>query len=153
MLQSLLLSLFLGACGSPKQVAQQSSKPPARHGVEFFQSDTFFAVLDKAAAENKLVFVDFYTSWCTPCKMMDEDVFTDAQVARFMNKNFVNFKVEGDKELGQKIGGLYSVRAYPTLIFMNAKGVELERKDGAAYQTQLTDLAMNALAKAGYAAR
>ena len=41
----------------------------AQVGVKF-EDLTFKEALAKAKAENKLVFMDCYTSWCGPCKKM-----------------------------------------------------------------------------------
>lgn len=41
-----------------------------------FESFTFHEALEKAKQEKKLIFVDCYTTWCGPCKMMSEQVFT-----------------------------------------------------------------------------
>lgn len=38
-------------------------------GVRFVEKP-FKDVLAQAKAENKMVFIDCYTSWCGPCKMM-----------------------------------------------------------------------------------
>lgn len=42
-------------------------------GIEFFHG-TYEEVLQKARAEGKQIFVDVYTSWCGPCKMMAKNV-------------------------------------------------------------------------------
>ena len=39
-----------------------------------FQELTLEKALEKAKSEHKKVFVDCYTSWCGPCKMMAEKV-------------------------------------------------------------------------------
>lgn len=46
----------------------------------------------------KLFFIDFYTSWCGWCKKMDKDTFTDKVVAKIMNKYYIptKFDAEGD---------------------------------------------------------
>lgn len=46
----------------------------------------------------KLYFIDFYTSWCGWCKKMDKDTFTDKVVAAILNKYFIptKFDAEGD---------------------------------------------------------
>ena len=35
-----------------------------------FEQGTWAAVKQKALADNKLIFVDAYTSWCGPCKWL-----------------------------------------------------------------------------------
>lgn len=138
-----LFLLVFASC--QRQDAMVSTSSSSK--VEFVKSKTFFSVLDKAEAEGKLVFLDFYSTICVPCKMMDKDVFTDKEIAKMLNKDFISFKVDGEKELGANLRGLYGVYSYPTLLFMDSKGIVLERKVGAAYQTQLKQMARSALDK------
>jgi len=56
----------------------------AQDGI-MFQNSEWAAVLEKAEKENKLVFVDAYTTWCGPCKQMSREVFTKKKVADFYN--------------------------------------------------------------------
>ena len=44
-------------------------------GIAFFKG-TWQEVLEQAKKENKLIFMDCYTSWCGPCKMLAKEVFT-----------------------------------------------------------------------------
>ena len=41
-----------------------------------FQELSLEKAREQARAENKPIFLDCYTSWCGPCKMMANDVFT-----------------------------------------------------------------------------
>lgn len=95
-------------------------------GIKFFNGDLTDA-LKKASKKDKLVFVDAYTTWCGPCKMMARDVFTDKEVGNFYNKHFINLKIDQEKGEGIEFAKKYDVVAYPTLIFLNAKG-ELAHK-------------------------
>jgi len=113
--------------------------------VYFDDSDTLTEVLDKAAAKDKLVFVDFYTSWCLPCKMMDQDVFTDKKVKAFFDKNFISYKVNAEKGNGVNLATIFEVRAYPTLLFLDDKGRVVQKKEGALYPTGLLEFAQSAL--------
>ena len=54
-----------------------------------FDEGSFTEVLTKAKQEKKMVFMDCYTSWCGPCKMMVQDVFSREDVGQFMNTHFV----------------------------------------------------------------
>lgn len=86
-----------------------------------FEHGTWQEALNKAKAENKLIFMDCYTSWCGPCKIMAKDVFTDPDVAKFFNEHFVNVKFDMEKGEGVTLKEKYSVHAYPTLNFINAQ--------------------------------
>ena len=126
---------LIAACSGSKKVKEVL--PEAPKGVQFMQSDKLMPVLAAAGEEDKLVFVDFYTSWCLPCKLMDEDVFTDEVFATYMNDNFINYKVDAEKGNGANLAMLYQVAAYPTLLFLDKDGNILTQKVGAAYQTEL----------------
>ena len=129
--------------GGSKGSSTQPSKP--KNLFKFESSPTLSAVLDKAARENKPVFVDFYTSWCTPCKMMDQDVFTDKNLATFYNKNFLNYKVDCEKGNGMNLASIFGINTYPTLIFLDSKGSVLLKHESAAYHSKMQQLADDAL--------
>lgn len=141
----ILLCVFsFAACKSKKNAGVSTKKT----GVQFTQSETLSDVLDKAKAENKLVFVDFYTTWCLPCKLMTQDVFPDRRLGEFMNENFVSYKVNAEQGNGVNLATLYSIEGYPTLLFLDAQGNVLERKLGAAYQREMYSLGEAAIASA-----
>src|SRR5690349_11740714 len=87
-------------------------------GIEFVHDKTFQEILDIAKKENKLVFMDAYTSWCGPCKRMAANVFPDPEAGAFFNSNFINVKIDMEKGEGPGISGKYGVRAYPTLFWI-----------------------------------
>lgn len=141
----LLLSLFIAGCNNSKKLGNSSQKPNPTSGVYFLKSNTLSAVLDKAEIENKVVFVDMYTNWCLPCKIMDENVFSDPGIASFMNDNFLNYKVNTEKGTGPNLRDVYEVIQYPTLLFLDSKGRVLVRKEGSVGQTDLMNLANEAM--------
>ena len=122
---------------------QQPSKPKTL--FKFDKSPTLSQLLDKAAKENKPVFVDFYTTWCTPCKMMDEDVFTDSGLAAYYNENFLNYKVDCEKDNGVNLASIFGINTYPTLIFLDEKGSVLVKHESAAYHSKMQQLGEDAL--------
>ena len=141
--------VFITACNSSKKAITEVTPPPPPppKGVQFMKSEKLMPVLEAAKAENKLVFVDFYTTWCLPCKLMDEDVFTDQEFGKFMNDNFINYKIDAEKGGGPDLSVLFQVIVFPTLLFLDADGKVLVRKNGAAYQTELRSLAAQAKAE------
>ena len=54
-----------------------------------FQGLTLEKALEQAKVENKYVFIDCYTSWCGPCKMMAEKILPLKEVGEYMNGKFV----------------------------------------------------------------
>ena len=90
-------------------------------GIEFIEDDWNLA-LQRAEKENKLIFVDCYTTWCGPCKMLAKTVFTDPDVANVFNEKFVCAKLDMEKEVGLEFKKHYGVSAYPTMFFINKKG-------------------------------
>ena len=77
-------------------------------GIQFIH-DNLQEALAKAKAENKIIFIDCFTTWCGPCKMMSKLTFTDSSVAAFYNSKFVNLKLDmeaGDGPSLQKKQGI-----------------------------------------------
>ena len=76
--------------------------------------------------------MDAYTTWCGPCKRMAAEVFTEPEVGRFYNENFINVKIDMEKGEGIELARQYDVYAYPTLLFINGEGELVHR--GLGYQ-------------------
>ncbi|MBL7832012.1 MAG: thioredoxin family protein [Saprospiraceae bacterium] len=95
-----------------------------------FDHDSWQNLLAKAKKDNKIIFVDAYTTWCGPCKMMSKSVFTDSAVGAFYNKNFINAKIDMEKGEGIDLAETYSVQAYPTFLFIDGNGVMQHRSVG-----------------------
>lgn len=92
-------------------------------GIKFEKpTNSFSDMLKKADKENKLMFVDMYTSWCAPCKLMEKNVFSHGDVGRYFNDNFVNYQIDGEKGFGVELAKKYGVKGYPTYFFINGKG-------------------------------
>lgn len=97
-----------------------------------FEHGTFAAALAKAKAEKKLLFMDCYTTWCGPCKMMSKDIFPLKEVGDYMNPNFVSIKVDMEKGEGIELAKTYNVKAFPTLLFIDANGKVVHNMTGAS---------------------
>lgn len=96
-----------------------------------FRHITYDEAINAAKAENKMVFMDFYTDWCGPCKMMTRDVFPQKSVGDYMNKKFVCIKLNAEKE-GKELADLYKVEAYPTFIIIDTDKKVVATKVGSA---------------------
>ena len=82
---------------------------------------------DAAIAGDKLVMVDFYTTWCGPCKKMAPFV---QQVRETRSKDVIVLQVDAEAQAG--IADRYRLEGYPTVIFFK-RGQVIGRVLG--YQT------------------
>lgn len=110
--------------------------------IKWMSMDEALAAQKKKA---KPIFMDVYTDWCGPCKMLDKNTFHDAEVVKYINDNYyaVKFNAEGNTEVNYKgkkyanpqydatrkgrnaqheFAGFLGVRAYPSMMVFNAKG-------------------------------
>ena len=104
-----------------------------------FQELSLEKACEQAKTENKPVFLDCYTSWCGPCKMMANNVFTLEAAGEYFNKNFVCVKIDMEKGEGPAIGKQYGVDAYPTFLIINADGKLMHKLVGAMSLEELIE--------------
>ncbi|MBA3664779.1 MAG: DUF255 domain-containing protein [Bacteroidetes bacterium] len=110
-----------------------------------FETGNLASVLGKAKKENKLIFIDAYTTWCGPCKQMAKAVFTNDSVADFFNARFVNYKMDMEKGEGIDFAKKYEVNCYPNLILINGDGNLVHRSAGYLESTVFLAFARNGL--------
>lgn len=99
-------------------------------GVNFIEANDWGEVLALAELEDKIIFLDAYTSWCRPCKKMDKHVFSRPDVGELYNDNFLNVKMNMEKGDGVKLVEKYQVMVYPSLFFLYPDGSVLHRAAG-----------------------
>ena len=149
----LLSIVFLASCAStngkkeststekvekttPKKVSKPTVDDKEIHWMSIEEA------LAKQKEEPKKIFLDAYTKWCGPCKMLDRNTFHDKNVVKYVNEHFyaVKFDAEGPDPITFK-GKVYKnpnyvegkrgrngvheltmafgVRAYPTMLFFD----------------------------------
>lgn len=113
-------------------------------GIKFEQA-AWSKLLEKAKKENKLIFMDCYTSWCGPCKRLASQVFTQKEVGQFFNEHFINTKYDMEVEEGVTLKEKYGVTAFPTLLYINAEGEVVHRTVGGMPDKKLLEQAAIAM--------
>ncbi len=65
---------------------------------------TFNEALALQQKNPKPIFMDVYTDWCGPCKMLDKNTFQTKEVSDYINTNFyaVKFNGEGNESVQYK---------------------------------------------------
>ena len=120
------------------------SKAEAQHtGINFEHNINWQAILAKAKKENKYIYVDCYTTWCGPCRKMNNTIFPLQEAGDFFNEKFINVKLQIDstaadaddiKMLYPTVALLkkeFRIRAYPTHLFFNPDGLIVNKVSDA----------------------
>ncbi len=90
-----------------------------------FKHLTFDAACKTAADDKKIVLIDFFTTWCGPCKMLDRETWSDADVQKWLDKNTVALKVDAEKEAD--LARKFKIQGYPTILLLKPDGTEIDR--------------------------
>lgn len=114
---------------------------------------TMNEALAAQAQKPKKIFMDVYTDWCGPCKMLDKNTFTNKRLARYVNKHYyaVKFDGEGTESINYKdftytnpnhqperkgrnaqhfFADALRINAYPSLVFFDEKGELIQALPG-----------------------
>lgn len=90
-------------------------------------SENFEESLTKAKSEKKPIIIDFYTSWCYWCRVLEEKTYPDSLVQAKL-ASFVTIKLNGETEI--QTTKKYEVKSYPTLIILSDAGEKISEISG-----------------------
>mgnify|MGYP003624491693 CR=1 FL=1 len=104
---------------------------------------TFEEAVKAQQTAPKKIFIDAYTVWCGPCKMLDKNTFHNKDVVNYVNENYyaVKFNAEGNETINFKgktytnpnfdihkkngrnsthqLAAYFGINAYPTMLFLD----------------------------------
>lgn len=121
----------------------------AQSGGIDFESAAWKEILKKAKEENKLIFFDAYTTWCSPCIKLQNHVFPDKVLGEYYNRNFINVKFDMEKGEGVALSRKYAIQVYPTLLFIDPRNERVvNHAIGFKSPEQLLQLAEQAISRA-----
>ena len=101
---------------------------------DIFADLTLEAALAKAGETDKMVVIDFFATWCGPCKQMDKDTWPHEDVVAWVEKHAILIKVDVDKE--EAVAKEFNITAMPTVVFLKADKSEISRFVDAYSATQ-----------------
>jgi thiol-disulfide isomerase/thioredoxin len=100
--------------------------------INFNENGEWKQVVSKARKSNKLIFIDCYTTWCGPCKVLAEKIFTRDSVADYYNATFVNVAYDMEKGEGKALAKKYDVKVFPTMLYIDPKTEEIAHRIAGA---------------------
>src|ERR1700743_3710476 len=121
--------------------------PVRSQGIKFEQGSSWEQIMNAAREAHKYIFVDCYATWCGPCKLMDQQIYPNDTVGRYMNAHFVSVRVQVDRTdwdsedtkawypIANRIRHVYSVTILPTFLFFSSDGWPLHKAFGAKLTT------------------
>lgn len=109
----LLMPMLLGATNTNSQVQ--------------FIDNNLNTAKAKALQEGKLYVVNFVTTYCYLCKMMDETTFSDARVTNYVEQNYVPVKVNIEDFDGIEWKQKYDIQLVPTIMIFDSSGEPVGR--------------------------
>jgi thioredoxin-related protein len=144
------------------QVNNETIVPSANNGIQWSNGLSWKEVLKKAKKENKYVFIDVFTTWCGPCRLMDKEVYTDSKVGEFLNQKFISIKVQMDKTKkddedvkkwygdADALSKKYGIAAFPSYLFFSPNGGLVYRETGYKRVNDFLKIAQNSLNNSDY---
>lgn len=112
-----------------------------------FSNTSWKGALSEAGKTGKYIFIDAFTGWCAPCKLLQTSTFKDREAALFFNKNFINLSLDMEKGEGILLAEKWNITAYPTLMILDANGKLLLQQTGYLNGQQLVDFGKQGLAR------
>ncbi|HAX14985.1 MAG TPA: thioredoxin family protein [Leeuwenhoekiella sp.] len=148
-MQRVIVFLMIAICSAGSLSAQEKIKWMS-----------FGEALKAQKKEPRKIFMDVYTDWCGPCKLLDKNTFQNPDVAKYVNQNYyaVKFNAEGTESIdyqdfvytnpnydpkrkGRNSQHLFAhamkINAYPSIVFFDEKGNLIQPLPGYKTPQQL----------------
>ena len=151
----LLFSLCLSA-GALAPLAVVAQPEPSMYGdrvkadVKLNYVYTLDEALARARAEKKPIFFNCFADWAIPCHGMNKYVFSDAEFADYMNRNFVNLYIDVSKRANAAVAKRYDIRRFAHFLVLDADGNVLLRIVGGKKLPEFKEDVMRALSPKTY---
>jgi thioredoxin-related protein len=97
--------------------------------------------VEQAQADDTPLLIEIYAPWCPYCQRMQETVYADSTVRRYLEKHFTYVRLNSDTTGGRhqfqgqtlstsQLASALGARGVPTTVFMKADGTPIARQPG-----------------------
>lgn len=114
LIAAMIVVAFVAKAGQPLTVIDQDYELAKRTALQ----------------QHKLLIVDFYTTWCVPCKMLDNAIFKNDSIVREISKDFVVLRYDAEKDSVHNLSLKHHVCSYPTTIVLTGEGKVIHKMYG-----------------------
>ncbi len=111
--------------------------PPADVRKDIVWQHQFDQALKLAKETGKPLLIDFWASWCGPCKRMDTEVWSDSAL-RVMAERYIFASIDVDAD--KTTESHYLVHAIPTIVVADPWGHTVQRHEGYASGPEVLDM-------------
>jgi len=92
--------------------------------IKWVNNITSIQELTKNSNKNTLLF--FTGKWCSPCRIMERQVFADNEVAKIVNSQVTPVMIDIDNPSTKELVKYYKIGATPTTIIVDTQGQVLD---------------------------
>ena len=124
------IALLLFGCKNKKGSTTDKDNFGANAQDLIVVEQDYTKALEIANKEDKVLFIDFYTTWCAPCKKLDKLVFQNDSIKQILKNDIVLLRYNAENDTIFHLSKKHHVSSYPTGLTLNKNGYVLNRRYG-----------------------
>lgn len=106
-------------------ISREQQLPSAGGGINWLTE--LEPAIEKGKASGQPIMVDFFATWCGPCKMLDEQTYSDSRVIE-ASRGWIMVRIDVDEN--QALTRKYKINSIPTIVLLDPNGREVRRQTG-----------------------